>query len=181
PLRQRHCDGIWNITVFPIRVEGEIRYAGGLAREGTPWNSAEWELRRIVLSALKAQESERFRTARFLHDTIGQDLTALGFQLDLVRLDLERLSPETCARVSEVQRLLEGVMEDVRKFSYELKPSTVERVGLRPALNELIARLRTRVSGALRVSMEASRKQDPKIASAMYQMAQAALENAVQH
>src|SRR5438105_6187223 len=87
-LRQRHCDGIWNITVFPIRVEGEIRYAGGLAREGTPWNSAEWELRRIVLSALKTQESERFRTARFLHDTIGQDLTALGFQLDLVRLDL---------------------------------------------------------------------------------------------
>jgi PAS domain S-box-containing protein len=180
-LRERRGPAIWYLTVFPIRVGGEIRYAGGLAREITAWSVAEQELRYTVLGALKAQEFERNTVSRFLHDTVGQNLTALGLQLDLIRMDLENAQPETCARVIEIQRILEAMMQRVREYSYELNPSTVERAGLRSALDRLTGRIRGRFTGALRVNVDPSLKVDPKIASAMYQIAQEAVENAIQH
>jgi two-component system sensor kinase FixL len=180
-LRERHGKAIWHITVFPVRVTGEIRHAGGLASESTPWSTAEQELRHTVLDALKAQDFERSKVARFLHDSVGQNLTALGLQLDLVRMDLESISPGTCAHVSQIQQLLGGMMEEVREFSYHLNPSIVERAGLRPALDRLVGGLRTRFAGTLRVSVDPSLKLDQKTASAMYQIAQEALENSVQH
>ncbi len=72
-------------------------------------------------------------------------------------------------------------MQRVREYSYELNPSTVERAGLRSALDRLTGRIRGRFTGALRVNVDPSLKIDPKIASAMYQIAQEAVENAVQH
>ncbi len=180
-LRERHGNAVWHITVFPVREEGEIRHAGGLASENTPWSTAEQELRRTVLGALKAQDCERSMVAGFLHDTVGQNLTALGLQLDLVRMDLESVSPQTCAHVSEIQQLLGAMMEEVREFSYRLNPSIVERAGLRPALDRLVDGLRTRFTGTLRVSVDPSLKLDQKTASAMYKIAQEALENSVQH
>src|SRR5579872_5646250 len=110
-LRERRTDTAWSISVFPVRLEGEIRYAGALAREATAWNKAEQELRYTVLGALKAQEFERNMASKFLHDSVGQNLTALGLQLDLIRMDLEATAPEICARIGEIQKLLEDMME----------------------------------------------------------------------
>ena len=180
-LRERRGNAIWGSIVFPIRCGREIRYAGGLAREITAWGAAEQELRYTVLGALKAQEFERNMVSRFLHDTVGQNLTALGLQLDLIRMDLENLSPETCARVVEMQQVLETMMQRVREYSYELNPSIVERSGLRSALDRLTGRIRGRFTGSMRVNVDPSLRIDPKIASAMYQIAQEAVENAVQH
>ncbi len=185
-LRERRGESTWFITIFPIRLPAcgsspaEV-YAGVTAREITPWSAAEQELRYAVLGALKAQEYERRTVSRFLHDKIGQNLTALGLQLDLIRMDLEPVSPATSARVVEIQQVLEGMMEEVREYSYELNPSTVERAGLRSALDRLTGRIRSRFAGVFRVNADPSLKIDPKIASAMYQIAQEAVENAVQH
>jgi two-component system NarL family sensor kinase len=180
-LRERRTTGTWYVTVFPLRIEGEIRFAGGNAREITPWAAAEQELRHTVLGALKAQEFERTMVSRFLHDSVGQNLTALGLQLDLIRMDLESISPDTCRRIGEIQKLLEEMMERVREYSYELNPSTVERAGLRPALDRLAGRIRTRFPGTLRLNVDPSLKLDPKLASALFQILQEAVENAVQH
>jgi signal transduction histidine kinase len=180
-LRERCGDASWSVTVFPIRVDGEIRYVAGLAKESTQWSKAEQELRYTVLGALKAQEFERTMLSKFLHDSVGQNLTALGLQLDLIRMDLESISPDTCGRISEIQKLLETMMEQVREYSYELNPSTVERAGLRSALDRLVTRIRERFTGSVRLNVDPSLKIDPKLASALYQIAQEAVENAVQH
>lgn len=180
-LRERRGSGTWLITLFPIRVEGEIRRTGGSAGEVTRWSAAEQELRNTVLGALKAQEFERAMASKFLHDSVGQNLTAFGLQLDLIRMDLESVQPETCARVTEIQGVLETMMEDVREYSYALNPSTVERAGLRSALDRLTRGIRERFAGALRVNVDPFLKLDPKIAAAMYHIAQEAAENAVQH
>jgi PAS domain S-box-containing protein len=180
-LRERRGKDTWYVTIFPLRVDGEIRFASGIAREITPWTSAEQELRHTVLSALKAQEFERTMVSKFLHDSVGQNLTALGLQLDLIRMDLETISPDTCKRIGEIQKLLEEMMESVREYSYELNPSTVERAGLRPALDRLAGRIRARFPGSLRLNVDPSLKLDPKLASALYQILQEGVENAVQH
>ena len=180
-LRERRGAETWQITVFPIRLHGEIRFAGGMARDATAWSKAEQELRSTVLGALKAQEFERNMASKFLHDSVGQNLTALGLQLDLIRMDLETVSPAICGRIVEIQKLLEGMMEEVREYSYELNPSAVERTGLRTALDRLAGRIRTHFGGTLRLNVDPSLKVEKKVASAMYQIAQEAVENAVQH
>jgi len=180
-LRERRAQSSWSISVFPIRQDGAVQYIAGLAREVTAWGAAEQELRHTVLGALKAQEFERASVARFLHDSVGQTLTALGLRLDLIRMDLETLSPETCLRVSEIQEIIGEMMESVREYSYELNPNTVERAGLRPALDRLLARIRTRYAGTLRANVDPSLKLDPKAAAALYQITQESVENAVQH
>jgi two-component system NarL family sensor kinase len=179
-LRLRRDGSDWAILFFPVRFENQV-YGGGSALETTTWNTAAQELRHTVLGALKAQEFERRMVSKFLHDKVGQNLTALGLQLDLVRMDLETVSPETSARVVEIQQLLETMMEEVREYSYELNPSAVERAGLRSALDRLSERTRGRFGGALRVNVDPSLNLDPGIASAMYHIAQEAVENAVQH
>src|SRR5208283_2510964 len=95
-LRERRGAATWYITMFPVRAAGGVQYAGGLARELTPLATAEQELRFAVLSALKAQEFERNMVSKFLHDMVGQNLTALGLQLDLLRMDLEGVVPQAC-------------------------------------------------------------------------------------
>jgi signal transduction histidine kinase len=180
-LRERYGGAIWNISVFPIRLDGEIRYAGFLAREVTAWDTAEQELRYTVLGALKAMEFERKSMSRFLHDNVGQTLTAFGLQLDLLRMDFESTTPELAARIPEMQKVIEEMMESVREYSYELNPATVERAGLRPALDRLAARVRGRFPGAVRLNVDPSLKLDPKVASAIYHVAQEAVENAVTH
>jgi signal transduction histidine kinase len=57
----------------------------------------------------------------------------------------------------------------------------VERAGLRSALDRLAARIRERFAGTIRLNVDPSLKIDPKLASALYQIAQEAVENAVQH
>jgi signal transduction histidine kinase len=180
-LRERRGADMWNISLFPIRIDREIAFAGVLAGEITPWDTAEQELRHTVLGALKAMEFERKSVSRFLHDSVGQNLTAFGLQLDLMRMDLETVAPKICSRIAEMQQVLEEMMEAVREYSYELNPSTVERAGLRSALDRLAGRVRERFAGSLRLNVDPSLKLDPKIASAMYYVAQEAVENAVQH
>jgi signal transduction histidine kinase len=180
-LRERSSGGSFNISVFPVQVEGEVRYAGGLAREVTPWGSAEQELRHSVLGALKAMEFERNMLSKFLHDSIGQNLTALGLQLDLIRMELDTVAPDVCVRIGEMQGVLEEMMSDTREYSYELNPSAVERTGLRAALDRMAARLRQRFPGNLRLNVDPSLKLETEIASAMFHIAQEAVENSVQH
>jgi PAS domain S-box-containing protein len=180
-LRERRGETIWYIDVYRVVLKDGARYAAAVAREMTPWKTAEQELRNTVLSALKAQEFERNTLSRFLHDSVGQNLTALGLQLDLARMDLETVSPETCVRLGEIQKVLETIMEQVREYSYHLNPSAVERAGLRSALDRLLTHLRVRFTGGLRVNVDPSLKIDPKIASAFFHIAQEAAENAVQH
>jgi two-component system NarL family sensor kinase len=180
-LRERRGDTTWYISVFPVRAKDGTRYAGAMAHEMTPWKTAEQELRNTVLGAMKAQEFERNTLSKFLHDVVGQNLTALGLQLDLARMDVESISPETCMRITEIQKVLETMMEQVREYSYHLNPSAVERAGLRSALDRLAIHIRERFSGGLRINVDPSLKMDPIRASAFYHITQEAVENAVQH
>jgi len=179
----RHTTGetVWHISLFPLREEGEIRYAGGLARETAEWNNTERQLRQTVIEALQTGEFERKMAAQFLHDNVGQNMTAFGLQLDLLRMDLDPKAEDALARIAEMQQLIEGIMEEVREYSYKLNPSTVERAGLRPALDKLAVRMRDRFTGHIRLNVDPSLKVDPKIAPIVFRIVQEAVENAVKH
>jgi PAS domain S-box-containing protein len=180
--RDRVGDSLFGLVYFAVRAPGSgALYCAGCAQDITPLGTAEEELRDTTLRMLQAQASERGRLARFLHDEVGQCLSAVGLQLDLLRMDFEAALPEIGARTSELQAMLEKVMAGVRDFSYELNPDIVERAGLHAALDALVGRTRKRFPGNLRLMADSSLRFPPAVGSALYKIAAEALENALQH
>jgi PAS domain S-box-containing protein len=180
--RERVRDILWGVLCFPLRSPDSAEsLAGGWALDVTAIGTAEKELRDTTLRVLKAQESDRGRLARFLHDEVGQSLSAAGLQLDLLRMDFEAAAPEIKTRTVELQAMLETIMAGVRDFSYELNPDIVERAGLHAAMDRLVGRTRKRFSGNLRLLHDSSLHVPPPVGSAIYKIASEALENALQH
>jgi PAS domain S-box-containing protein len=182
-VRRELVDGAsFCLVYFPIHhPDSGIAYAAGCGQDITALGTAEKELRDTTMRMLKAQESERGRLARFLHDEVGQSLSAVGLQLDLLRMDFEEVAPGVRARTAEMQSMLETVMAGVREYSYELNPDIVERAGLHAALDRLVGRTRKRFAGNLRLMADSSFRFPPQIGSALYKIAAEAMENSLQH
>ena len=180
-IREWSGNKSWNIAAFPIRsAAGDIRFAGFQTR-GASGNATERQLRDAVLQALRKQEQERNCIARFLHDTIGQNITALGLQLDLLSMDLKSVAPEACERIAAIQRALEPMMAQVREHTYDLNPSNVERAGLRSALDRLAVRGQCGFTGSIRTYVDPSVHLAPAVAAAAYRIVEEAVANAIKH
>lgn len=136
-------------------------------------------LRGLLEAGLRARERESRRISRFLHDSVGQVLTATGLHLESLRLDLA--GTEAADRILEIQQHLDGALGQVRTLSQELNPAFVERVGLPAALERLVARLQAGSTVALGLRVERADKLDPGLAKALYRIAELAVENAIQH
>lgn len=138
-------------------------------------------LKRMIVSAINAREVESNRVSRLLHDEVGQVLSAVGLQLDVLKLDYRAQVPEIVGRVHEIQEMLDNAVKRVRALSYDLNPAVVERAGLQIALDRLVGRYRSEFSGALRFLYDSSLRIPLDVANAWYKIAGLALENAVQH
>src|SRR5581483_4437127 len=84
--------------------------------------------------ALRAQEAERLRIARGLHDEVGQVLTGVLLQLDSLR---ETDSPNRAREIDETKHSVRQALEEVRRIARELRPEMLEHLGLVSALTEL--------------------------------------------
>lgn len=138
-------------------------------------------LAHLLVSVMNAREQEGARISRVLHDEVGQVLSAVGLQLDLLRMDLNDGVVDSQKRILEIQKFLEQAVAQVRDLSYELNPSIVERTGLNLALDRLTGRHRRTFRGTLRLFFDPSIRVVLPVATAMYKIAEQALENAVHH
>jgi signal transduction histidine kinase len=93
-------------------------------------------LRHLASQLLTAQETERGRLSRELHDDLGQALLVLRMQLNAI-LRRCSLEPEPRQSLEEAATYLLGVINKVRRLSHDLSPSTLERLGLTEALEDL--------------------------------------------
>jgi signal transduction histidine kinase len=97
----------------------------------------EENLRSLANQVLSAQEEERKRISRELHDEVGQALTAVSVTLATLKSsDLGASGADT--RLTEAQRLLRSTMEIVHNFARELRPSILDELGLLPALRSYL-------------------------------------------
>ena len=125
--------------------------------------------------ALAAQEAERKRIARGLHDEVGQVLTGVLLQLDAVEAD-------TSGDVARAKESVRHALEEVRRISQELRPEMLEHLGLTSALTEL-SRSFDRLPG-IRVESRIDREPyvlAPDVELAIYRIAQESLTNVVRH
>ena len=123
----------------PVEVSSRLIYEGGApvgvqgtARDITERKRAEQELRTYSRRLIEAQEAERKRIARELHDEIGQVLTAVQINQQA----LEHLCEKTPAlpHIKENIAIVEEALRQVRDLSLELRPSLLDDLGLAAAM-----------------------------------------------
>jgi two-component system sensor histidine kinase UhpB len=137
------------------------------------------ERRRSARAALGAQEAERLRTARELHDEVGQSLTAVALQVEQLAAAAD---PATADRLNEMAQQLQDSLDDLRRIVRKLRPEALDDLGL---LNALIA-LTSRVNRGtkIRIERELNGKLpalSPEQELVIYRVAQEALTNVVRH
>ena len=129
--------------------------------------------------ALRAQESERARVSRSLHDEVGQVLTGVLLQLDSLAGSRD---PGQRRAVEETKRAVRQALEEVRRIARELRPEMLEHLGLVSALTELSRRF-TDQSG-IPVERRFADRLPPlsdEAELAVYRVAQESLTNVARH
>ncbi len=139
----------------------------------------EHERRESSRHALAAQERERHRLARELHDELGQTLTGVVLQLD----GLERTAPpELQSDVAAVREAARASAEEVRDIARGLRPQALEEFGLRSALVTLATGFAERTGLQVRHRLAAELPElAPEQDLAIYRVAQESLTNVARH
>lgn len=137
-------------------------------------------LRDYIGAITSAQEEERLRLARELHDDTVQELIALKQRLQLARKASGDSGASTI--LEELEQLAEGTIDNVRRMTRALRPIYLEDLGLVPAL-EMLARETSQLGGP-RVDFQKAgveRRLNREAELALYRIAQQALSNVVRH
>jgi two-component system, NarL family, sensor histidine kinase UhpB len=138
----------------------------------------ETERRESARRALAAQEAERVRVARELHDEVGQALTAIALRAEGAAGD----HASQTQTLRDITRVANESLGDVRRISRELRPEALDDLGLSGALTALCLRLERQ--SPMRIARKVSGDL-PKVGSevelAIYRVAQEALTNALRH
>ena len=178
-------NGRWlRFTASPIKDNnGEVIGAIETLEDVTGRKNAEENLRHYLQEITRAQEEERKRIARELHDDTAQDLVVLSRQLDsFVVSAINHLSTEDISYVEGLRQQTEGILDGVHRFSQDLRPSVLDDLGLVPALEWLTSDLTNHFGIAIALEVLGSvHRFPPEIELILFRIAQEALRNMWKH
>jgi signal transduction histidine kinase len=132
-------------------------------------------LRRVV----EAQELERRRLARELHDQTGQELTSV--LLGLKSVEEARDDEERAAALAAVREQVVQTLHDVRRLAVELRPKALDDFGLVPALERLRDTFAEQTGMQVELVSQLRGRLPPDVETALYRIVQEALTNVVKH
>ena len=140
----------------------------------------EEQMRAMSGRVIYAQEEERQRIARELHDDTGQLLTLLLIRLKL--LESQSGAEALQDQIAELRGLVSGAIDRVRQLALNLRPPSLDQLGLLPALRSLVSTYtaNTHIAVKLDLPREAVRL-SPERTIAVYRIAQEALTNVAKH
>jgi signal transduction histidine kinase len=161
--------------------DDDVRLAESLAaRAGTAVDLSERVSRDAVRRVVEAQELERQRLARELHDETGQALTSmlLGLKVLEERMDTD----EGRAATAELRDLVVSTLQDVRRLAVELRPSALDDFGLVPALERLRDTVAEQSGMNVEVQSRLGEERLPaEIETSLYRIVQECLTNVRKH
>lgn len=155
-----------------------------IARNMTEQLAAEKAVRakEMLQKLLGAQEDERKRIARDLHDELGQQLTALRLKIDAAK-KLCAADKELCTQVEEIELMAKSIDQGVDFLAWELRPAALDHLGLVAALENYVKQwsLHAGVTAEL-ISSNAKRARfAPEVETNLYRIVQEALNNTHKH
>ncbi len=194
--RLRRKDGsevfVHTVTTPILGEQGEYRGALAMFADITDRNRLREELeaialrrsedlRRFAFSIQRAQEEERQRIARELHDDLGQRLTGMKLKIEILEEDLPADGANVRTGLGEVKKGIEGLVGEVRRISSNLRPPVLDDFGLVPAVRLLCKEFEGSSKIAVRFRGDAIRCGNKDAEIALYRIAQEALSNVAQH
>ncbi len=140
------------------------------------------QLRQLSRQILSAQEDERKKISRELHDVIAQTLTGINVRLSALKKEASINTKGIDRNIARTQRLVEKSVNIVHEFARELRPAVLDDLGLIPALHSFVKLFskRTRIRVHLKVfagveQLDAARR------TVLFRVAQEALTNVSRH
>jgi signal transduction histidine kinase len=186
-LRLRRGDDSWvardgELLALPDQPDAaELTLRASVSEQSAPLiAAARRALAESSLRAIEAQEQERARLSRELHDQIGQALSALSLRL---RLLLQRHAiPEDDPQAVALAEILDDVLEQTRSLSLQLRPPQLDDFGLASALRSLLQRLFANTGIHYDIEVEGSREMPAnRVSLGAYRIIQECLTNALRH
>jgi signal transduction histidine kinase len=140
------------------------------------------ELRRVSELVIDAQEAERRRIARELHDGVNQILSSAAFRIGMVEPQVPAEAAEARAELSRVKALLTRGIDEIHRISEDLRPSELDALGLVPAIRSLCREFQRKTRLSLRFQCDAHpRRLSGAVELTVYRIVQESLTNIEKH
>ena len=143
--------------------------------------------RELLGHVIAAQEAERARVSRDLHDDIGQALTSVLLGMRLVEDSLDGPSIDTGdarRRVADLREVVADGLRRTRQLAFDLRPTVLDDVGLVPALQRLREDLTTRTGQIIELdtaALHSDERLPSEIETVIYRVVQEGLTNVIRH
>ena len=164
------------------RLEGERQGRNAeIERAAQEREAAEVRVKALLERLVSAQEEERHRLARNLHDHLGQQLTALRLTLDAVAQD-DALSKVVRERLAKAEDLVKQLDKDVDMLAWDLRPAALD-FGLGGALADLVRQwtATTEIAAEFHQASAVEIRLQPRAEANIYRIVQEALNNIAKH
>ena len=151
-------------------------------RDVTDRRAAEELLRELPIRIINAQESERRRVARDLHDSVNQILSSVKFRMESIEERTHRKDKVLKGVVASAKHSLENAINEVRRISQNLRPSELDDLGVISAVRSMCEEFKSATK--INVDLKFSRfpkKLSPEIEVTIYRIIQEALSNVAKH
>lgn len=153
-----------------------------IARDVTEEKRMKENLRFYLQQITRAQEEERKRIARELHDDTIQYLVVLARQLDDLAYSSKGLSKDERQYLENLRQQINSIMEGVRRLSHDLRPATLDRLGLLPALEWLASNMSKQTEIKVEVKTRGTERRFPaEVELVLFRIVQEALSNVRRH
>jgi two-component system sensor histidine kinase UhpB len=171
-----------NTKKIPLKdANGKPLYLVGMSRDITDFVEAQEQLRSLSVQLQRAQENERQRLARELHDELGQVLTGLKIELAWLQNRAQE-DQKLLHHVEHAQHLADSALATVRRVASELRPQILDDLGLRSALDWLLEEVCGRAQLQTELEFRLDRcEPNPELCNTFFRVSQEALTNVVRH
>lgn len=152
--------------------ERAVRFAGG----------KQDALAALMHQTIKVQEEERRRVATEIHDGVTQQLVSIWFRVHACQRLLERGEVDgAIAELATMKQAIDETLAETRNAIYNLRPATLDDLGLVPALHEFAARFQGETGILCSVEAPGEWRLPAHLETALYRIAQEALANVRKH
>jgi PAS domain S-box-containing protein len=180
-VRKDGTEAILKLTTSLIIRDGQPNGFQHIARDITEEKRLEENLRFYLQQVTRAQEDERKRIARELHDDTAQALVVLSRQLDSF-ISARQRPAQDIVPLEKLREQIDMILEGVRRFSQDLRPSILDDLGLLPALEWLASDLTDHFGISIGVAvLGAERRFSSEVELLLFRIAQEALRNVWRH
>ena len=183
-LRRHDGEYRWIVDFAVPRFERDGTFCGyiGSCVDITERKTSEEALHNLSGRLIRAQEEERLRIARELHDDFSQRLAILGIGLGQLWKKLPESEVEQRAKVLEILKSAKEISSDIHSLSHQLHSSKLEHVGLSPALRGLCKEIGDKYGMEVHFTEAGLPARIPKdVALCLFRVAQESLNNTVKH